>query len=80
MEWALVPAAYLLGSAQFGLLIARLTIGRDVRELGSGKTGVTNVLRAAGKRAAALTLAAIAAAVAGGVVGKLCVTGVSSLD
>ena len=57
MEWALVPAAYLLGSAQFGLLIARLTIGRDVRELGSGKTGVTNVLRAAGKRAAALTLA-----------------------
>lgn len=57
MEWALVPAAYLLGSAQFGLLVARLVIGRDVRELGSGKTGVTNVLRAAGKRAAAVTLA-----------------------
>lgn len=57
MEWALVPAAYLLGSAQFGLLVARLAIGRDVRELGSGKTGVTNVLRAAGKRAAAATLA-----------------------
>ncbi len=57
MEWALVPAAYLLGSVQFGLLVARLAIGRDVRELGSGKTGVTNVLRAAGKRAAAVTLA-----------------------
>lgn len=56
MEWALVPAAYLLGSVQFGLLVTRLAIGRDVRELGSGKTGVTNVLRAAGKRAAAVTL------------------------
>ena len=56
MEWALVPAAYLLGSMQFGLIAARLAIGRDVRELGSGKTGVTNVLRAAGKRAAAATL------------------------
>ena len=54
--WALVPA-YLLGSVQPGLLIVRLTQGRDVRGLGSGKTGVTNVLRAAGKRAAAVVLA-----------------------
>ena len=56
MEWALVPAAYLLGSVQPGLLVVRLTLGRDVRDLGSGKTGMTNVLRAAGKRAAAVVL------------------------
>ena len=54
MEWLLVPAAYLLGSVQPGLLLVRLVTRRDVRELGSGKTGMTNVMRAAGKKAAAL--------------------------
>lgn len=54
MEWLLVPAAYLLGSVQPGLLLVRLVMRRDVREVGSGKTGMTNVMRAAGKKAAAL--------------------------
>ncbi len=54
MEWVLVPAAYLLGSVQPGLLLVRLVMRRDVREVGSGKTGMTNVMRAAGKKAAAL--------------------------
>ena len=54
MEWLLVPAAYLLGSVQPGLLLVRLVLRRDVREVGSGKTGMTNVMRAAGKKAAAL--------------------------
>ena len=54
MEWLLVPVAYLLGSVQPGLLLVRLVMRRDVREVGSGKTGMTNVMRAAGKKAAAL--------------------------
>ena len=54
MEWLLVPAAYLLGSVQPGLLLVRLLLRRDVREVGSGKTGMTNVMRTAGKKAAAL--------------------------
>ena len=57
MEWLLVPAAYLLGSVQPGLVVVRLAQRRDVREVGSGKTGMTNVLRTAGKRAAALVFA-----------------------
>lgn len=57
MEWLALVPAYVLGSVQPGLLIVRLTQGRDVRDLGSGKTGMTNVLRAAGKRAAAVVLA-----------------------
>ncbi|MDE2836956.1 MAG: glycerol-3-phosphate 1-O-acyltransferase PlsY [Chloroflexota bacterium] len=54
MAWLLVPAAYLLGSVQPGLLLVRLMLRRDVREVGSGKTGMTNVMRTAGKKAAAL--------------------------
>lgn len=54
MEWLLVPAAYLLGSVQPGLLLVRLVMRRDVREVGSGKTGMTNVMRAAGKKAGVL--------------------------
>ena len=56
MEWLLVPAAYLLGSVQPGLMLVRLVYRRDVREIGSGKTGMTNVMRTAGKKAAALVL------------------------
>ena len=40
--------AYLLGSIPCGLLLVRLTTGKDVREVGSGRIGGTNVLRAAG--------------------------------
>jgi glycerol-3-phosphate acyltransferase PlsY len=47
---------YLLGSIPFGLLISRRRTGTDIRQVGSGKTGMTNVLRTAGKKAAALAL------------------------
>lgn len=52
----LVAAGYLLGSIPFGVVIARGTRGVDLRRVGSGNIGATNVLRAVGKGAAALTL------------------------
>src|SRR5512137_623227 len=47
---------YLLGSIPFGVLIARGAGDVDLRRVGSGNIGATNVLRAVGKGAAALTL------------------------
>ena len=53
-----VVACYLIGAIPFGLLIGRLFSDIDVRNVGSGNIGATNVLRAAGKKAAVLTLLA----------------------
>ncbi|MFC1998612.1 glycerol-3-phosphate 1-O-acyltransferase PlsY [Chloroflexota bacterium] len=49
-----IAIGYLLGAIPFGLVIARLRRGVDVRQYGSGKTGVANVTRTAGKAAGAL--------------------------
>ncbi len=57
IELLLVVVAYLLGGIPFGILVARLQGGVDLRRVGSGNIGATNVLRAVGKGAAALTLA-----------------------
>ena len=45
---ALVVGGYVMGSIPMGVLIARLTGGRDPRTVGSGRTGGTNAYRAMG--------------------------------
>lgn len=47
---------YVLGSIPFGLVVGYVYTGRDIRQVGSGKTGTTNVLRTAGKSAAVIVL------------------------
>ena len=47
---------YLLGSVPYGLLLTRAAGLGDVRKIGSGSTGATNVLRAGNKKIAAATL------------------------
>ena len=53
-----ILACYLIGAIPFGLLFTRWFSHIDVRTVGSGNIGATNVLRAAGKKAALLTLLA----------------------
>lgn len=48
---------YAIGSIPFGLLLGRASRGLDVREVGSGSMGSTNVLRVAGPVAAGTTFA-----------------------
>ncbi len=56
--YILIPlVAYLLGSVPFGYLIVRMTSGQDVRSMGSGNIGATNVARSGGKKLGMLTLA-----------------------
>ncbi len=52
--WAVI--GYLLGSIPFGLVLARVMGLGNLREIGSGNIGATNVLRTGNKTAAALTL------------------------
>jgi glycerol-3-phosphate acyltransferase PlsY len=48
--------SYLLGAIPFGIVITRAMGLGDIRQIGSGNIGATNVLRTGNKRAAALTL------------------------
>ena len=51
-----ILAGYLLGSIPFGILLTRLAGAGDLRGIGSGNIGATNVLRTGRKGLAALTL------------------------
>ena len=73
---AVAVLAYLLGSIPFGLVMARAFGLGDIRKIGSGNIGATNVLRTGNKPAALLTLVldagkgAVAVLVARAVVGE----------
>lgn len=73
---ATAALAYLLGSVPFGIVMARLFGLGDLRTIGSGNIGATNVLRTGNKLAAFLTLmldagkGGIAVLVARGILGE----------
>ncbi len=56
--WIIATAAiaYLLGSISFAVIVSNVFAHKDVREVGSGNAGMTNVLRSFGKLPALLTL------------------------
>ena len=65
IDWSFVPACaaalafgYLCGSIPFGVLLTRLAGMQDIRAVGSGNIGATNVLRTGRKGLAAATLIA----------------------
>jgi glycerol-3-phosphate acyltransferase PlsY len=56
MQLLVLVVAYLAGGIPFGYLLVRFKTGEDVRAMGSGNIGATNVLRTTGRAVAVLTL------------------------
>ena len=48
--------SYILGSIPFGLILTKIFLKKDIREIGSGNVGATNVLRTGKKSLGAATL------------------------
>src|SRR5512138_516442 len=55
VDVSVILLAYVFGSIPFGLLIVKLSTGKDIRQVASGRTGGTNAARAAGAWAGVLT-------------------------
>lgn len=55
VQIGVVTLAYLIGSIPFGLIVVKLSTGKDIRAVESGRTGGTNALRAAGAWAGVIT-------------------------
>ena len=58
MTYLIFAAAYILGAIPFGLILVRLAGKGDIRDVGSGNIGTTNVLRTGSKLLAIATLLA----------------------
>ena len=49
MLFLILFISYLIGSIPFGLLLTKIFLGKDIREIGSGNIGATNALRTGNK-------------------------------
>ena len=71
-----MACAYLLGSLSFAIIVCKLTLGRDIRDYGSGNAGLTNAYRTMGGAKTLLVLlgdlakAAAALAIGGALLGQ----------
>ena len=52
----IISISYLMGSIPFGLILTKVFLKKDIREIGSGNIGATNVLRTGNKLIGYLTL------------------------
>ena len=52
----IISISYLMGSIPFGLILSKIFLKKDIRKIGSGNIGATNVLRSGNKTIGYLTL------------------------